>query len=639
MMTLPASASLPITKAARILGVHPNTLRAWADQGRVRCLRVNGRGDRRFLIDDLRAFMAANENRPSPEIYREAQIESIAKLGTRLNHLSTVGEIGTAICLELRQLIDYHNVRVYRVQDREVVPVAWRGEVGAYTAEDGEQLRLHVGEGITGWVAEHGVAQYLPDAARDPRGAQVPGTEADLPESMLVAPMIYEDETIGVIVLSRLGLDRFAPDDLRYLGIYAAIAAQAMANADISERLQAQAQALERQLRSQAELLRVTERILTNLDPAAVVAEIADSLLGLIPVDTLGIYVHEPAARSLSPLLARGVGAAAFMARRIPDTGAVVSDVIATGEARSVSRGGRGNRSGMAPAALILAPLRGRERVLGVLHLKREGEGAVFEPRELDLVRLFAAHVSIALQNALAHRLLKLRAQTDALTGLRNHGTFREDLLESIADSEPFALLMLDIDDFKAYNDRLGHEAGNALLRSIARAIGGACRETDQVYRYGGDEFCLILARTTAADALEVAERVRAAVREASGNDRHGAGMRCSVGVATFPDDAADREGLLLAADRALYAAKRAGRDQVGTAADGLALAGDFVPPRTPVDEDWTQAGRSGAVGQRRGGGDAGGRVAGADPGLRGPGGPVAGAGRVTSMSESSDTP
>ena len=376
MTIAPAASSLPITKAARLLGVHPNTLRAWADQGRVRCLRVNDRGDRRFLLADLEEFMDAAQSRPVVEADWEAQIDSIAQLGTRLNHLSTVAEIGAAICLELRQLIDYHNVRVYRVHGDDVAPVAWRGELGAYVGEDGERLRLKVGEGITGWVARHGTAQYLPDAARDARGSHVPGTEEDLPESMLVAPMTYEGQVIGVIVLSKLGLDRFSADDLRYLGIYASIAAQAMVNADITERLRAQEATLDRQLRSQSELLRVTERILTNLDPAEVVAEIADSLAGLIPVDTLGIYVHEPAQRTLEPLLARGVGANAFMARRIPDGGAVVSEVLATGEARSVSRGGKGSHSGSEPAAIILAPLRGRERALGLLHLKRLGEGA-----------------------------------------------------------------------------------------------------------------------------------------------------------------------------------------------------------------------------------------------------------------------
>lgn len=587
MTITPNAASLPITKAARVLGVHPNTLRAWADQGRVRCLRVNRRGDRRFLLDDLHAFMRDAEAQEATKRTAgtdwEGQFDSIARLGTRLNHLSSAVDIGTAICHGLRELIDYHNVRVYRVEGEDVVPVAWRGEDGTYGDEAAEQLRTRVGVGITGWVAEHGVAQYVPDGLADPRSTQMPGTEDDLAESLLVAPMLYEDEVIGVIVLAKVGLDQFSQAELRYLGVYATIAAQAMVNADITARSRAQARTLDRQLRSQAELLRVSERILTTLDPAAVIAEIADSLAGLIPIDTLGVYIHEPAERTLDPMLARGIGADSLMARRVPDSGEVVSEVLASGEARCVSRAPRHGRG--EPAALILAPLRGRDRVIGVLHLKRLGDKARFDKREFEIVRLFAAHVSIALQNALVHRAVELRAQTDALTELRNHGTFREDLRLAVEQDRPFSLLMLDLDDFKAYNDRHGHEAGNQLLKRIASAISAACRQSDLVYRYGGDEFSLILPGTGASDAIEVAERVRDAVRDVKGEGRRRSGIRCSVGVADFPTDADDRAELLLAADRALYAAKRAGRDRVGTAAEGLALADDFVPPHTPVDE------------------------------------------------------
>ncbi|MEX1335737.1 MAG: GGDEF domain-containing protein, partial [Candidatus Limnocylindrales bacterium] len=390
------------------------------------------------------------------------------------------------------------------------------------------------------------------------------------------------------IVLAKLGLGQFSHGELRYLGIYASIAAQAMVNADISARLRTQARTLDRQLRSQAELLRVSERVLTTLDPAAVIAEIAESLARLIPIDTLGVYIHEPAARTLDPMLARGIGAEALMSRRLPDSGEVVSEVLATGDARRVRRRARGGRG--ESAALILAPLRGRERVTGVLYLKRLGEEVSFDEREFEIVRLFAAHVSIALQNALVHRAVELRAQTDALTGLRNHGTFREDLRLAVEKGQPFSLLMLDLDDFKTFNDRHGHEAGNELLKRIATAISTACRQSDLVYRYGGDEFSLILPGTPEPGALEVAERIRDAVRGVRGSGRRRSGIRCSVGVAAFPADAAGREELLLAADRALYAAKRAGRDQTGTASDGLELANEFVPPHTPVEEVGTAA-------------------------------------------------
>jgi diguanylate cyclase (GGDEF)-like protein len=123
------------------------------------------------------------------------------------------------------------------------------------------------------------------------------------------------------------------------------------------------------------------------------------------------------------------------------------------------------------------------------------------------------------------------------------------------------------------------------LLKAIAQAIRRACRSRDLVYRYGGDEFSLVLPDTTLAGAIDVAQRVRMAIREVRGEGRRRPAIRCSVGVATFPDDGTRRADLILAADRALYAAKRAGRDRVATTADGLALADDFVPPSTPVEE------------------------------------------------------
>lgn len=147
-----------------------------------------------------------------------AQLQSIQQLGTRLSRLSSVQEVGATIAAELQQLIDYHNVRVYRVRGRDLVPVAMRGKVGEYDDETAEQLRVEVGSGITGWVAEHGVAQLLHDAAADPRAATVPGTAANLDESMLLAPMIHEDQVLGVLVLSKLGLRQFRDDDLRFAG-------------------------------------------------------------------------------------------------------------------------------------------------------------------------------------------------------------------------------------------------------------------------------------------------------------------------------------------------------------------------------------------------------------------------------------
>jgi diguanylate cyclase (GGDEF)-like protein len=515
-----------------------------------------------------------------------AQLQSIQQLGTRLNHLTGVQEIGTAIATELRQLIDYHNVRVYRIVGSDLVPVAMHGQVGEYFDETADQLRIGVGEGVTGWVAEHRIAQYLPDAAADPRASTIPGTEDDLDESMLLAPMLFEDEVLGVLVLSKLGLHQFHEDDLRLLVIYASFAAQAMANADTTERLREQSAALERQLRSQRELITITESILMTLDGRAVLQGITDRLGGLIACDNIAIEVVDPTTGMLTPLTARGVHAARYLEPWEPGETGVATWVVEHNEPVYIADERNDPRvnhfrgeDGAIDGSLIVVPLRGRSGAIGVLTIERLGVGNAFAPEEFDLVKLFAAQVSIALQNAEIFRAVEIRAQSDDLTGLLNHGTFEEYLERYVLDGTPFGLIMLDLDDFREVNNSRGHQAGDELLRRIGDALVQAGRESDRVFRYGGDEFALLLANTDESGTERVAKRSAAAVRKL------GPGMTASIGMATFPLDGATPADVLLAADRACFVSKRAGRDLISTAAEGLALAAEFRPQApTPVD-------------------------------------------------------
>lgn len=175
---------------------------------------------------------------------------------------------------------------------------------------------------------------------------------------------------------------------------------------------------------------------------------------------------------------------------------------------------------------------------------------------------------------ALVDANLKLKAQatTDPLTGLPNHRSMvfaiDQELERSERYSRPCTLLFLDLDHFKALNDNCGHLAGDSVLRDLVAPILEGLRSVDIVGRWGGEEFIVVLPETGHVNALAVAERIRDAVAGYRFSMVGGAYLTCSIGLATYPDHAATRDALIEASDRAMYTAKRLGRNQVRMVTD-----------------------------------------------------------------------
>ena len=234
-----------------------------------------------------------------------ARLRAIQDLSARLSGIQDVRGIGETIVQEARALIAYDTVRVYRV-DHDTgwcEPIAFQGIFMGRTDPEPELLRVRIGEGITGWVAEHGEPLLLADAHGDPRSLVVGETNG--PESMLVVPMTYEDNVRGLVVVSRLGHDLFGPDDETTLSIFAGTAAQALVNAERLEQLRTQQVELEHQLVSQRRLMAVNERLLSTLDPTGVLEMIADSLKTVVTYDTLTIYRVDRERGVRRPVIAR----------------------------------------------------------------------------------------------------------------------------------------------------------------------------------------------------------------------------------------------------------------------------------------------------------------------------------------------
>jgi diguanylate cyclase (GGDEF)-like protein len=218
-------------------------------------------------------------------------------------------------------------------------------------------------------------------------------------------------------------------------------------------------------------------------------------------------------------------------------------------------------------------PLKIGEKTIGVLNISDKISGEIFSQDDAVLLRSFASYATIALDRAnycsLASQMRAL-SMTDSLTGLFNRRYFEERFYEELHRSARhnlfFSLAMIDIDDFKLFNDTEGHLAGDEILKNIAHLAKESLRVSDVIARFGGEEFAVIMPQTEKEEALLVAERIRTSVREllpriwrTFPKDS----ITLTIGVSTFPIDGKDRKELIRSADKALYRGKMEGKDRI----------------------------------------------------------------------------
>jgi diguanylate cyclase (GGDEF)-like protein/PAS domain S-box-containing protein len=225
------------------------------------------------------------------------------------------------------------------------------------------------------------------------------------------------------------------------------------------------------------------------------------------------------------------------------------------------------------PAAYLCIPMMAQNESLGVLHLQRlaaSPEGApAWTEAQTQLARTVADTLAMALASLRLRETLRHQSTRDPLTGLFNRRYLEETLDRELSrvrrNEKPLGVMMLDIDHFKAYNDALGHEAGDQALRAVGNVLRANARSEDIVCRYGGEEFTVILPEASLEITLARGEQVCRAVRVMGTDLARGSlgGVTISVGVACFPEHGDSGADILRMADATLYQAKRAGRDQV----------------------------------------------------------------------------
>jgi diguanylate cyclase (GGDEF)-like protein len=429
-----------------------------------------------------------------------------------------------------------------------------------------------VGEGAVGAVGARGVTMNLEHVKPGYRGLCYYRDVAPV-RAFLGVPVFDGKELRGVLCADRM-LDR--PFSARDEEILQGAVHQVLRTME-NERVFVQ---LERSKREQTVLYRASQKLGAALSEDDVLDAALGAIAEIAPYDFAAVSRFDPTSRRHTIRRAIGERAADFQGVSFRDNTSLTAMVVKNrhylpyrGEfdpKQQVVYTKRANLRGM--QSLLILPLIVREDAIGTLALAARARD-VFGDSLRPTLELLANHVAAALSNAALFRRLEELATTDGLTGCLNKRAFHDELEKKLRAAErfnrPLSLLVTDIDHFKRVNDTYGHAIGDVVIKELGEILKRVKRDTDVVARFGGEEFCVLCEETDTKGARLLAERIREELGATVFSTELGKlGVTASLGVATFPVDAADGGGLFEVADKALYAAKRNGRNRVCTADD-----------------------------------------------------------------------
>jgi diguanylate cyclase (GGDEF)-like protein len=251
-------------------------------------------------------FDDGTSERPGPAPSTRDDVRSIAhlkmlqSLAGKLNRLNDVREIGTTIVNELRMLVDYHSCRVYVADGEDLIPIAWRGDLGPYEDEGAEELQSKFGEGITGRAAETGQSLLIPNALDIDFAVTIPGTD-EVEESMIAVPLKYGARVIGVVVISKLGVGQFDEDDVRLLEVLGGHASVALENARLYEAERNEAARAKESLEIANALLEFSRELAAAEGLDEVLARLVDLTGRTLAAERTSVWLQEAESGDLIP--------------------------------------------------------------------------------------------------------------------------------------------------------------------------------------------------------------------------------------------------------------------------------------------------------------------------------------------------
>ena len=451
--------------------------------------------------------------------------------------------------------------------------------------EPGGQLRLRAVHGL-GVGAEAGLAllpadtPWLRDAFKSDGAllaadaSAIPGLASlatDSPRPVAVIPLVFQERLLGACSLIGSRRQQFSQEDGTLFANIGRQVSVALENSRLYTETQRKAQEFEA-------LYQVSRTMASTLDLQNILTRISETISGLLDAQAMSLMLLGPDGRTLSTVagvnLFEDEGRSAGRERPGSNPSLVAvreKQPVAVADLGTDELYGqylaRASRRGF--QAFLAVPLIVQDRALGCMNLYMTKRHE-FGPEEIQLLSTFASQAAVSIENARLFEETRQLAITDPLTGLANHRQFYTQLAREMRRAQryrrPLTVLMLDLDHFKAFNDRFGHLAGDQALREIAGVLRHNARSVDILARYGGEEFAIILPETDLARAAAQAERVRVAVAEHvfhSPETRQEHRVTVSIGAAMLMPGTRKAEDLVGQADQALYRAKAAGRNRL----------------------------------------------------------------------------
>lgn len=339
----------------------------------------------------------------------------------------------------------------------------------------------------------------------------------------------------------------------------------------------------------------IAKALTSTLEVREVLELVMQKVSELLRPRNWSLLLEDPRTGKLYFELAVGAGAEKLKELRLEPNEGICGLVFQSGQARCVDdvrrdpafAGRFDELSAFNTRSVLAVPLLARGRPLGVIELVNGPEDPVFTHEDLHTLLGIAEFAAIAIDNARNFQRVQELTLTDEHTGLYNArhlaGLLEREVTRAQRFQHPLSLIFLDLDHFKRVNDTHGHLVGSALLREVGELLQGSIRQVDSAFRFGGDEFALLLIETDEDGAQQTATRIRDALqeREFMASRKLGLRLSASFGVATYPSHATTATRLLQAADQAMYAAKAAGRNdvRVASAASAAGEAQDLPLP------------------------------------------------------------